>query len=63
MKAMTKSIVSIVRHKDASFAVRKSIDLLGGLGDKIEKDACVLIKPNLIYGARYDTELQRILLS
>jgi len=52
---MAKSIVSIVKHKDASFAVKRSIELLGGLEDKIERDARVLIKPNLVYGARYET--------
>jgi len=52
---MAKSIVSIVKHKDASFAVKKSIELLGGLEGRIEKDARVLIKPNLVYGARYVT--------
>lgn len=52
---MAKSIASIVKHKDASFAVKKSIELLGGLAAKIEKDARVLIKPNLVYGARYET--------
>jgi len=52
---MAKSIVSIVKHEEASLAVKKSIELLGGLEDKIEKDARVLIKPNLVYGARYET--------
>jgi len=52
---MAKSIVSIVKHEDASFAVKKSIELLGGLEGKIEKDARVLIKPNLVYGASYVT--------
>lgn len=52
---MAKSIVSIVKHKDAGFAVKKSIEMLGGLEDRIEKNARVLIKPNLVYGARYET--------
>jgi len=52
---MTKSIVSIVKHKDASYAVKKSVEIVGGLEDKIEKNARVLIKPNLVYGARYET--------
>jgi len=52
---MVKSIVSIAKHEDASLAVKKSIELLGGLEDKIEKDARILIKPNLVYGARYET--------
>jgi uncharacterized protein (DUF362 family) len=52
---MTRSIVSIVKHNDASLAVKESIEMLGGLQDKIEKNARVLIKPNLVYGARYET--------
>jgi len=52
---MAKSIVSIVKHKDASFAVKKSVEIVGRLEDKIEKNARVLIKPNLVYGARYET--------
>jgi uncharacterized protein (DUF362 family) len=52
---MAKSVVSIVRNKDASYAVKKSIELVGGLEDKIEKNARVLLKPNLVYGVTYET--------
>jgi len=52
---MAKSIVSIVKNNDASFAARKSVEMLGGLEGKIEKGARVLIKPNLVYGASYET--------
>jgi hypothetical protein len=33
---------------DASFAVKKSMELLSGLEGEIEKDGCVLIKPNFV---------------
>jgi uncharacterized protein (DUF362 family) len=52
---MARSIVSIVKDKDPRSAARKSVEILGGLENVIEKDARVLIKPNLIYGARYET--------
>jgi uncharacterized protein (DUF362 family) len=52
---MTRSIVSIVKDEDARSATKKSVEILGGLEDKIEKNARVLIKPNLAYGARYET--------
>jgi len=52
---MARAIVSIVKHKNADLAVKKCVEMLGGLEDRIEKNERVLIKPNLVYGATYDT--------
>ena len=52
---MARSIVSIVRDDDPVSAAKKSVEILGGLENAIEKDARVLIKPNLVYGARHET--------
>jgi uncharacterized protein (DUF362 family) len=37
-----------------SSAVKKCVDTLGGIENIIEKDARILIKPNLLFGMRYD---------
>jgi uncharacterized protein (DUF362 family) len=52
---MARSIVSIVKDEDPVSAAKKSVEILGGLDKVIEKDARVLIKPNLVYGARDET--------
>lgn len=52
---MARSIVSIVRDKDHSSAVKKCVEILGGMENIIEKDARILIKPNLLFGTRYET--------
>lgn len=47
-----KSTVSVVRSdEDVRAAVRRSVDLLGGIGRFVEPGETVLIKPNLIYPA------------
>jgi uncharacterized protein (DUF362 family) len=52
---MARSIVSIVKDGDPASAAKKSVEILGGLENAIENDARVLIKPNLVYGARHET--------
>jgi len=52
---MARSIVSIVKDENPVSAAKKSVEIIGGLENAIKKDARVLIKPNLVYGASYET--------
>ena len=53
---MARSIVSTVKDGDPVSAAKKPVEILGGLENAIEKDARVSIKPNLVYGARQESQ-------
>ena len=46
-----KAAVSVVRGDDVTAMVRRSVELLGGMGRFVQPGEAVLVKPNLIYPA------------
>lgn len=50
VKHETMTIVSIVKHDNIRFAVRRAIQLLGGIKAFVQPRDKVVIKPNLVFG-------------
>ena len=51
------SIVKCDSYEDAGNAIRRSVDLLGGFRKVVKNGDCVVVKPNLVNGARPDTAI------